>query len=104
MRKIARIIQDYKCYAIMADECTDISNKEQFTICIRCVTTHLEDHEYFIGFYEVENISSNTLVQVIKDTLLRFNLDLSDCRGQCYDGASNTSGTKKGVAAQLLVE
>ncbi len=80
----------------MADEWTDTSNKEQFTICIRCVKTNLEDHEYFIGFYEVENISSNTLVQAIKDTLLQFSLDLSDCRGQCYDGVSNMSGIKKG--------
>ncbi len=46
MRKIARIIQDCKCYAIMADECTDFSNKEQ----IRCVTTNLEDHEISLVF------------------------------------------------------
>ena len=82
----------------------DVSNKEQFTICIRCVTKNLEDHEYFIAIYEVENISSNTLIQAIKDTLLQFSFELSDCRGQCYDGASNMSGIKNGVAAQLLTE
>ncbi len=104
MRKLAGIIRECKCYTIMADECTDISNTEQFTICIRCVTKNLEDHEYFIGIYEVENISSNTLVQAIKDTLLRFSFDISDCRGQCYDGASNMSGIRNGVATQLLSE
>ena len=104
MRKIAGIIRKCKCYTIMADECTDVSSKEQFTICIRCVTKNLEDHEYFIGIYEVQNFSSNTLIQAIKDTLLRFSFELSDCRGQCYDGASNMSGIKNGVTAQLLTE
>jgi hypothetical protein len=38
IRKVAGIIHKCNYYTIMADECTDISNKEQFTICIRCVT------------------------------------------------------------------
>lgn len=36
--------------------------------------------------------------------LLRFNLDISRCRGQCYDGGSNMAGSKNGVKAQLLKE
>ena len=27
------------CFSIMADECSDVSNKEQFTICIRWVSS-----------------------------------------------------------------
>ena len=34
---------------IMADECTDFANKEQFTIVIRCVSEDLQDHEDLIG-------------------------------------------------------
>ena len=33
--------------------------------------------------------------------LLRMDLPLSNYRGQCYDGASNKSEAKGGVAAQL---
>ena len=29
----------------MADECTDVSNKERFTICLRWVDEDLVDHE-----------------------------------------------------------
>ena len=64
-----------------------IINKEQFTICFRWIDSNLQDHEDFIGLYEVDNISANCLVYHIKDVLLCMNLNLSKCRGQCYDGA-----------------
>ena len=81
-----------------------IRNKEQFTICFRWIDSNLQDHEDFIGLYEVDNISANCLLYHIKDVLLRMNLNLSKCRGQCYDGASNMSGIKNGVAAQISSE
>ena len=89
----------------MADGCTDIANKEQFTICIRWVdSSSLQHHEDFIGLHEVDNIGADNLAFQIKDTLLHMNVDLSICRGQCYDGASNMSGVKNGVAAQICSE
>ena len=33
---------------------------------------------------------------------MRLNLGLSRCRGRCYDGASNMTGKKNGVATQIL--
>ena len=30
-----------------------------------------------------------------------MNLKVENCRGQCYDGAANMNGAKKGVATQL---
>ena len=101
IRDIANKICEGLCFSVMADKCTDISNKEQFTICFRWVDSNLQDHEDFIGLYEVDNIGADCLVHHIKDVLLRMNLSLSKCRGQCYDGASNMRGVKNGVAAQL---
>ena len=40
----------------------------------------------------------------LKDVLLRMNFDLHSCRGQCYDGAANMSGTKNGVSSQIKLE
>ena len=40
----------------------------------------------------------------IKDALVRMNLALSRCRGQCYDGAATMMGTRSGVAKQLSDE
>ena len=104
LREVSRNIQKSTCFSIMADECTDVSNKEQFTIIIRCVDENLQDHEYFIGIYEVASITADSLVHAIKDTLVRMSLSLSACRGQCYDGASNMSGSKNGVSTQILAE
>ena len=81
----------------MADEATDASNKEQFLICLRWVDDEFEVHEEFIGLYEIDNLTANTLAAAIKDTLLRMNLHLSRCRRQCYDGVSNMSGARHGT-------
>ena len=48
----------------------DIANKEQFTINIRWVGEDLQDHEDFIGLYQVESIDANCLVFTIIDALL----------------------------------
>lgn len=58
-------------------------------------------HEDFIGLCMVPSINATTLTNVILDTLMRMNISLNKCRGQCYDGASNMSGAKKGVAANI---
>ena len=90
-------------FTIMTDDYTDITNKEQFSFCIRTVDDNLEVKEDFLGFYELENIKIVRVVNAIKDTLLRFNFSLQHCRGQTYDGASNIMGKKSGVATKLLV-
>ena len=85
-------------FSIIADEYTDIGNKEQLTICLRWIDDQLEVHEDFLGFYNIPNIQSTMIVQVIKDALIRLQLLLTNCRGQCYDGASNMLGKRSGVA------
>ena len=88
-RGIANDIQKAKFFTIMIDECTDISNHEQLVICIRWVQLdNLDVHEDFIGLYHIDDTSANTLVATIKDCLLRMNLKINRCRGQCYDGAA----------------
>ena len=104
LRELSKCIASAGFFALMADECTDCSNREQFTINIRWVDANLQDNVAFIGLYAVDTISAHCLVSAIKDVLIRMNLKLSCCRGQCYDGASNMSGIKSGVAAQLCAE
>ena len=82
LRKSASRISCSSFYSIMADECTDISNKEQLVLCFRWVDEDLTVYEDFVGLYQVPDITSATLVSVIKDTLVRMNLSLSSCRGQ----------------------
>ena len=104
VRQLSQNVRSSKCYTIMADECTDKANHEQFTICIRWVGEDLQDHEDFVGLYYVGTIDATCLEHAITDTLLRMGVSLSQCRGQCYDGASNMSGSRSGVAAKLLAK
>ena len=57
-----------------------------------------------MGLYVVENIEASTLARVLKDCFIRFNISLSKIRGQCFDGASNMSGRRRGVAAIIQAE
>ena len=105
LRTIATCIHNSSFFTIMADETTDVSNREQVTIILRWVDdSDFSVNEEFVGLYAVPSIDSDTLVSIIKDTLLRFNLPLSKARGQCYDAVANMSGIRNGVAAQLCKE
>lgn len=103
LRFIAQKLQSADAFTIMADECTDISNHEQLVICFRSVDTDIEVHEEFVGLYQIANISADTIVQALKDCLVRMNLQWNRCRGQCYDGAANMAGHRNGVAAQIPI-
>ena len=54
-------------FSIIRDEYTNISNKEQLTICIRLVDKELDAHEDFFRFYNVPDIGAETIVSAIKD-------------------------------------
>lgn len=101
LRTISSCIRRNGFYSLMADECTDVANKEQFVVCIRWVDHDLVGNEEVIGLYQVDNISSNTLTLTLEDVLLRLGLAIQNCRGQCYDGASNMTGSRNGVATQI---
>ena len=104
LRKIAKNLHNATFYTVMIDETTDCSTNEQVVVCFRWVDDDLNVYEEFVGLHQVDNISADTLVAVIKDTLLRLNLTLSKVRGQCYDGAANMTGSKSGVATQIRAE
>ena len=76
-------------FSLIADECRDISHKEQLTCVLRWIsTTDLSVHEDFLGMYELEKTDAETITTSLKDILLRCNLTIDDCRWQTYDGAA----------------
>ena len=60
--------------------------------------------EDFISLYDVESITANSLVRCLKDCMLQMNIGISNCRAQCYDGASNMSRSKNVVSTQVRAE
>ena len=86
----------------MVDETTDAGTEEQCVVVICWVNNGLQAHEDFNGMYVTASRDANSIVAIIKDALMRMNLSLAQCRGQCYDGAAVMQGRRNGVAVQIL--
>ena len=65
----------------MANEITDIIDKEQFVICIRWVDNDLNANKDFIGLNELSVTNAETLAFILKDVVLRLGLDPKRLRG-----------------------
>jgi len=81
IRDISNKIQQAKYFSLMADEVTDVSNREQVVVCIRWVDEELQPHEDFLGLYKVDDIKADTIVAILQDILARMNLALNNCQG-----------------------
>ena len=97
LRELCSEIKNGKFYSIMMDETTDISCKEQISFCIRTVNADFSVNEHVMGFYQTDDTRSATLFKCLTDMAIRLGLSITDCRGQCYDGAANMSGHVSGL-------
>lgn len=77
LRSIAANINKSGYFTLESDEVTDASNKEQVIVCLRWVDDMFEVHEDFIGLHHVADIKTVTIVTVLKDTVLRMNINVS---------------------------
>jgi len=88
-------------YSIMVDETTDCSRNEQMVFCFRICDAQLQVYELFVGFRELEQQDSETLFATVKRLLEKYNVNISNCRGQCFDGAANVAGHLNGLQAKI---
>lgn len=92
-------------FSVLADETSDISQLEQFSICIRYVDEDTDGmpsiREDFIGYQSATDLTGENLASQLLSTLREFDLDPSNIRGQGYDGASNMSGKFRGVQTRI---
>ena len=84
----------------MADEATDILNKEQFVICIPLVDNDLNADGDFIGLHKLSVANAETLAFILKDVVLRLGLDPERLQRQCYDGCNTIMGKTSGELIQ----
>ncbi|SMN02068.1 hypothetical protein SPONN_425 [uncultured Candidatus Thioglobus sp.] len=101
--KILYEVREAKWFSVLCDEVSDVSSKEQLSIVLRFVDSNRDIREEFVDFVSVERITGEVLAAKIKETLVKYDLDFQNCRGQGYDGASNMSGAN-GVQGRLVAE
>ena len=80
----------------MIDKATD-SNTEQVVLVLHYVKEDFTVAEEFTGLYQTDAIDSHCW-------LLRMNLKLQYCCGQCYDEVSNMRGSRNSVTKYLLMK
>ena len=104
LREVAQNIQSADFYSVMSDEATDVSNVLQLVICLRWVDRDLGAHDESIGLKDIPCTNADSIAAELKEVLLRMNLKLNKCRGQCYDGCSTMIGHRHGVVVQIKEE
>jgi len=108
--KICDKINEGKYFTILADETTDISRIEQFSLCIRYLekSSNFEnDNSYFIKedflqFVPVHSTVGLELANTIISTSTGLGINLKYLRGQGYDGAANMRSVFRGVQAIIM--
>ena len=100
LREVLENIQNVDFYSIAGDKATDVKNVSELAVCLHWVEDELEAHDEFIGLKNMRNTDADSIVQKLKDILLRMHFKLSKCRRQCYDGCSTMSGSKSGIVVQ----
>ena len=99
-QKLVNKVLAAKYFSIISDETTDISRKEQVSTCIR-ISNDLQPEEMFLGLHTTTETTGEVLSKLLLEKLRDLGVDIRNCRGQTYDGASNMSGHLNGVQAHI---
>lgn len=83
------------------DSTPDLSHVDQLTFIFSFVDPDGHVMERFLAFEPIESHTGQSLADCILAMVDSLGLDLSNCRGQSYNNASNMSGKYKGVQAHL---
>lgn len=104
--EIVKKINESKSFSILADETTDISGVEQFSLCARYIDFNNGNpilKEDFLKFVPVKDVTGEGLAQTLITTCKELSINFDFLRGQGYDGASAMSGKFQGCASRVMV-
>ena len=88
-------------YGIMADEVTDISNKERLGLVL-CYTIGNNIVERLYEYVDCKSITGESVFREIVSIFESAQLSVSDCRAQTYNDAGNMAGQQnRNIAARL---
>ena len=101
------VVQEVKTaglFSLLADETTDVSGKEQLSVCLRYVLPDSSVRERLLLFEEAPDLTGEGLASQLIKILQRHNIDMTKMVGQGYDGAAAMSGRDKGVQQYISSE
>ena len=71
-------------YSLLADECTDISCKEELSVCARCLHQN-KPVEHFLGITHVKETTDQAIASYLSDFLQSKSINLENIRGLEFD-------------------
>ncbi|CAG2202028.1 unnamed protein product [Mytilus edulis] len=95
-----------KFFALIADESTDVSTREQVSVCLRYIqrdslSGDISIKEDFLDFVMTTSTKGEHLAELLIETLQGAGVNIAKMRAQGYDGAANMSGKYNGVQARI---
>ncbi|XP_008188935.1 zinc finger MYM-type protein 1-like, partial [Acyrthosiphon pisum] len=105
LNKIVSKCNEAECISLLADETTDISSTEQFSLCVRYIektNSGIILKEDFLSFVPVNDVTGKGLMCTLLKTCQHLKLNLKYLVGQGYDGAAAMSGEFQGCAAKVM--
>jgi hypothetical protein len=85
-------------FAVLMDETTDVSGKEQATLVIRYGDND-GAKEDFVGLVHATDLSGQGLATLLLESVGKMGLNMDLCRGLGFDGASAMMGKFRGCAS-----
>ena len=105
-KNLLKQLKKAKYFSMILDCTPDVSHEEQLTVILRFVQCDEEQgaivKEAFFGYLRVKDSSGNGLLEIFLKRSAELQLNLSDCRGQCYDNGANMKGKEAGLQARIL--
>ena len=83
-------------FSLMADQATDISSKEELSVCARWLENN-KPVEHFLGILHAKEVTAKGIASNIYNFLESKCIDLQRMRGLGFEGASTMSGHGTGV-------
>ena len=88
-------------FSLLADECTDVSSKEELSVCARWLDDTDKPVERFLGIIHAKETNAEALSVYLKDFLTSKAIKLESMRGLGFDGTNTMSGHRTGVQKRL---
>ena len=100
LERITTEVRKSGYFEIIMDETSDISRTEEVSLCLRYVING-ETKETFVGFFAAASTEGEVLYELAKTAINKLDLRLENIIAECFDGAANMSGIRKGLATRM---
>lgn len=98
---IVEEVKRAKYFSIIVDSTPDVTHLDQLSFVLRYVDSDHSPVERYIKFIPIYGHGAEYLTETVLSSLKDLDLDISLCRGQSYDNASNMAGKYSGLQARI---